>query len=105
MWTESLSGETGGIKPVLLIIRGAEWRFSIVDVARAGSTLLIRIVLTGPEDCEVLMRISGEYIVGVTAKQILDAACAWLQSRGPETQGVIDVVPTGVPVRRQRFAH
>ena len=74
MWTESWSGGTDGIRPVLLVIHGAEWRFSIVNVTRVASALIVRIVLSGPDQCEVVVRISGGYIAGDTAKQILDAA-------------------------------
>ena len=91
MQTEICSGATNGIQPVLLFIHGAEWRFSIVNVTRIGSVLLVRIRLVGPEACEIVVRLSGGYIVGATAEQILDAACTWLLSRGPQTHGVVDI--------------
>jgi len=105
MWTESWSGGPDGIRPVLLVIHGAEWRFSIVNVTRVASALIVRIVLSGPDQCEVVVRISGGYIAGDTAKQILDAACAWLMTRGPQTRGVVDIGPSDSPARRRRFSH
>ena len=108
MWTESWSEETGqtdSLKPVLLFIHGAEWRFSIVSVTRKASALLVRIALTGPDECELVVRMSGGYVAGATAKEILDAACIWLLSRGRQTRAVLDIGPGGDlarSVRRQR---
>jgi hypothetical protein len=53
--------------------------------------LLIRIVLSGPDECVIAVRVSGGFIIGTTAKQILDSACAWLLSRQGQTEGMIDI--------------
>lgn len=104
MQTEYCSSGTGGIESVLLVVDGAEWRFSIVAVNRIGPALFVRIALVGPEQCAVVVRISGDYIIGTTATQILDAVCAWLLSRQGQTDGVIDVRPGDFPVRRLPLA-
>jgi hypothetical protein len=95
MQTEPYPAEMNAAAPVLLMIHGAEWRFSIVNVTRIGSALLVRVALAGPETCEVVVRVSGGYVSGDTARQILDAACAWLLRRGVKTRGVLDVGSSG----------
>ena len=105
MQIESCLKGTHGIEPVLLVVQGAEWRFSIVSVDRIGPALLVRIVLSGPEECAVAVQISGDYIIGTTAVQILDSVCAWLLSREGQTEGVIDVGTSELPVRRTPLAH
>jgi hypothetical protein len=104
MQIESSKGNNG-IEPVLLVVDGAEWRFSIVGVDRMGPALLVRILLSGPEECAVAVQISGNFIIGTTAMQILDAVCAWLLSREGQTEGVIDIGISDLVGRHTPLAH
>jgi hypothetical protein len=105
MQTESCSRDKEGIEPVLLVVDGAEWRFSIVGVDRIGPALLVRICLSGPEECAVAVQISGNFIIRTTAMQILDAVCAWLLSREGQTEGVIEIGTDDLRVGRTPLAH
>ncbi len=77
--------------PVTLHVGGVEWSFAVAAVTRVGRDLFIQVQLTGPEMCGVTVHLRDRVIFGVTAEGILRAACEWLQSRGAERHGYVEL--------------
>ena len=77
--------------PVALHIDGEEWLFSIASVKRVGRELFLQIALQGPALCSVTVHLRDRIVLGVTAPQILNAACDWLLTRGKATHGYLDL--------------
>jgi hypothetical protein len=75
----------------MLHVHGVEWRFTIESVTRVGRELFIRIALDGPEACVLTVQLHDRVVFGVTASEILNAACEWLRARGTTRQGFIDL--------------
>jgi hypothetical protein len=71
----------GLMKPVVLYVRGDEWRLSIRGVTRAGGDLLVELALVGPRVCTAVVR-TPKIVRGETAQRILEAVCEWLLRRG-----------------------
>jgi hypothetical protein len=85
---------SGAQASVALHIAGEEWLFSISSVKRIGRELFLHIVLQGPALCSLTVHLRDRVVFGVTAPQILDAACGWLLSRGEATHGYVDLAGT-----------
>lgn len=77
--------------PVTLHVCGVEWTFAVASVTRVGRDLFIQVQLTGPDTCGVTMHLRDRVVLGVTAESILMAACSWLQSRGSDRHGYVDL--------------
>jgi hypothetical protein len=83
--------KSSGEIPVALHIAGEEWLFSIASVKRIGRELFLQIALRGPALCSLTVHLRDRVVFGVTAPQILNAACDWLLSRGEATHGYVDL--------------
>jgi hypothetical protein len=83
----------GGTGSVALHVDGVEWRFSIAAMTRVDRELFINVTLDGPEQCSVVVHLRDQIVFGVTAREILNAACAWLLDRRGATHAYIDLAP------------
>lgn len=88
--------QTTSDTPVLLHVCGVEWTFAVASVTRVGRDLFIQVQLTGPDTCGVTVHLRDRVVLGVTAQDILMAACQWLQSRGANRHGYVDLADRGV---------
>lgn len=77
--------------PVVLHVCGVEWTFAVVSVTRVGRDLFVQVQLTGPDTCGVTVHLRDRVVLGVTAESILMAACNWLQARGSDRHGYVDL--------------
>lgn len=77
--------------PVTLHVAGEAWQFSITGVTRVGRELFISIALQGAELCTAVVHVRDHIVLGVTAREILDRACAWLLARGQQRHAYIDL--------------
>lgn len=77
--------------PVLLHVAGEAWRFSITGVSRVGRELFISVMLQGAEICTAIVHVRDHIVLGVTARDILDRACAWLLARQGERHVYIEL--------------
>lgn len=85
---------TGDQAPVTLHVAGEAWKFSITGVSRIGRELFISVVLQGAEVCTAVVHVRDHIVLGVTAKDILDRACAWLLARQGERHVYIELAET-----------
>ncbi len=81
----------GDQAPVTLHVAGEAWKFSITGVSRIGRELFISVVLQGAEVCTAVVHVRDQIVVGVTARDILDRACAWLLARQGERHVYIEL--------------
>lgn len=81
----------GDQAPVTLHVAGEAWKFSITGVSRIGRELFISVVLQGAEVCTAVVHVRDHIVLGVTAKDILDRACAWLLARRGERHVYIEL--------------
>jgi hypothetical protein len=77
--------------PVSLHVGGVEWRFLVTSVTRFRRDLFIQVLLHGPEECRITVHLRDHIVLGVTARDILTAACEWLATRGGATHAYIDL--------------
>ncbi len=77
--------------PVTLHVAGEAWKFSITGVSRIGRDLFISVVLQGAEVCTAVVHVRDHIVLGVTARDILDRACAWLLARRGERHVYIEL--------------
>lgn len=80
--------------PVALSVNGARWWFSVGSVRRVGHDLFVHVDLQGPDICAVTIHLRGGIELGVTARDMLTAACTWLLQRGPERHAFLDLANT-----------
>jgi hypothetical protein len=85
------AGSTEPPSPVVLHVADAEWHFSIAEVAKDDGGLFVQILLQGPDECAVTVRVRGGIVVGATAEDMLNSVCEWLLMRGEATEGYIDL--------------
>lgn len=90
MFTQRATGPDGQ-RPVSLQVNGVEWWFSVTAVTRVRQDLFIQVALRGPEACTVTVHLRNRVVLGVTARDILTAACEWLTTRGTATHAFIDL--------------
>lgn len=83
--------QTSSDSPVILHVCGVEWTFAVASVTRVGRDLFVQVQLTGPEACGVTVHLRDRVVLGVTAETILMAACNWLQARGSDRHGYVDL--------------
>ncbi len=81
----------GDQPPVTLHVAGEAWKFSITGVSRIGRDLFISVVLQGAEVCTAVVHVRDHIVLGVTARDILDRACAWLLARRDERHVYIEL--------------
>lgn len=81
----------GDQPPVMLHVAGQAWKFSITGVSRVGRELFIAVVLQGAEVCTAIVHVHDHIVLGVTARDILDRACAWLLARQGERHVYIEL--------------
>ena len=86
-----------GQPPVALNVRGACWWFSVASVRRVGRDLFVHVDLQGPDVCGVTIHLLGGIVLGETARDMLTAACEWLQVRGNERHAFIDLASRQSP--------
>ena len=77
--------------PVTLYVDGEQWWFSVATVRRVGRDLFVHVALQGPDVCTVTIHLRDGIVLGITARDILTAACEWLQVRGTATNAFIDL--------------
>jgi len=77
--------------PVSLHVDGACWWFSVASVRRVAEDLFVHVDLLGPDICSVTIHLRGGIVLGVTARDMLTAACEWLLARGTSRQGFIEL--------------
>ncbi len=82
---------SGDQPPVTLHVAGEAWKFSITGVSRIGRDLFISVVLQGAEVCTAVVHVRDHIVLGVTARDILDRACAWLLARRGERHVYIEL--------------
>ena len=80
-----------GQSPVSLHVDGACWWFSVASVRRVAEDLFVHVNLQGPDLCSVTIHLRGGIVLGVTARDMLTAACEWLLARGTSRHGFIDL--------------
>ena len=81
----------GDQPPVMVHVAGQAWKFSITGVSRVGRELFIAVVLQGAEVCTAIVHVHDHIVLGVTARDILDRACAWLLARQGERHVYIEL--------------
>lgn len=86
---------TSSEPPVVLHVCGVEWTFAVASVTRVGGDLFVQVQLTGPDTCGITVHLRDRVVLGVTAENILMAACNWLQSRGSDRHGYVDLADRG----------
>lgn len=68
-------------KPVVLRVRGDEWRLWVCGVKPSGSgEFFVELEVAGPSVCRVLVR-TRQLVRGRTARQMLETVCEWLLRR------------------------
>ena len=72
--------------------------FGCERAAGCRKTCLSTSTCKGPELCSVTIHLRGGIVLGVTARDMLTAACDWLLARGASRHGFIDLY------RRNRLA-
>ena len=77
--------------PVTLYVNGEQWWFSVATVRRVGRDLFVHVALNGPDVCTVTIHLRDGIVLGMTARDILTAACEWLLVRGTCTNAFIDL--------------
>jgi hypothetical protein len=80
-----------GQMPVSLHVNGVEWWFSVTAVTRVRRDLFIQVSLQGPDQCRLTVHVRDQIEFGVTARDILTAACDWLTTRGSATHAYLDL--------------
>jgi hypothetical protein len=78
-------------QPVALNVSGTCWWFSVASVRRVGRDLFVHVDLQGPDVCAVTIHLCGGIVLGITARDMLTAACKWLLVRGDERHAFIDL--------------
>jgi hypothetical protein len=87
--TAAISGED--MKPVVLWVRGDEWRLWVCGVTPAGSEFFVELEVAGPSVCRVLVR-TRTMVRGETARQMLQTVCEWLlRRRAGEDRAVLEL--------------
>ncbi|MGC4081191.1 MAG: hypothetical protein QM736_03510 [Vicinamibacterales bacterium] len=76
---------------VTLRVEGVEWRFRVSAVTRVERNLFITVGLDGPESCSLVVRLRDRIVLGLTASEVLLAACEWLLVRGNARHGYRDL--------------
>lgn len=89
--TSMQANAIGEQPPVTLHVAGETWKFSITGVSRIGRDLFISVVLQGAEVCTAVVHVRDHIVLGVTARDILYRACAWLLARGGERHVYIEL--------------
>ena len=77
--------------PVTLYVNGEQWWFSVSTVRRVGRDIFVHVALDGPDVCTVTIHLRDGIVLGMTARDILTAACDWLLVRGTATNAFIDL--------------
>ena len=77
--------------PVTLYVNGEQWWFSVATVRRVGRDLFVHVALNGPDVCTVNIHLRDGIVLGMTARDILTAACEWLLVRGTSTNAFIEL--------------
>ena len=77
--------------PVSLHVDGTCWWFSVASVRRVAEDLFVHVDLQGPDICSVTIHLRGGIVLGVTARDMLTAACDWLLARGTSRHGFIEL--------------
>jgi len=78
-------------KPVVLWVRGDEWRLWVCGVTPAGSEFFVELEVAGPSVCRVLVR-TRKMVRGETARQMLQTVCEWLlHRRAGEDRAVLEL--------------
>ena len=79
--TSMQASAIGDQPPVTLHVAGEAWKFSITGVSRVGREVFISVVLQGAEVCTAVVHVHDHIVLGVTAREILDRACACYEPR------------------------
>jgi len=91
MQTRTASASGDETKPVVLWVRGDEWRLWVCGVTPAGSEFFVELEVAGPRVCRVLVR-TRKMIRGETARQMLQTVCEWLLHRSAgEDRAVLEL--------------
>jgi hypothetical protein len=91
MQTKTADAMGDGTKPVVLWVRGNEWRLWVCGVTPAGSEFFVELEVAGPSVCRVLVR-TKKMVRGETARQMLETVCEWLlRRRAGEDRAVLEL--------------
>jgi hypothetical protein len=91
MQTRTAEVSAGDTKPVVLRVRGDEWRLWVCGVTPAGSEFFVELEVAGPSVCRVLVR-TRKMVRGETARQMLQTVCEWLlRRRSGEDRAVLEL--------------
>jgi hypothetical protein len=95
MQTRTADMAGAATKPVVLRVRGDEWRLSVCGVTPAGQEFFVELEVAGPTVCRVLVR-TRKMVRGETARQMLQTVCEWLLRRGAGEDSVVLELPAAV---------
>jgi hypothetical protein len=95
MQTRSADAASEATKPVVLRVRGDEWRLSVCGVTPAGHDFFVELEVAGPSVCRVLVR-TRKMVRGQTARQILQTVCEWLLRRQAGEDSAVLELPAAV---------
>jgi hypothetical protein len=91
MQTRTAAVDSEDTKPVVLWVRGDEWRLWVCGVTPAGSEFFVELEVAGPSVCKVLVR-TRKMVRGETARQMLQTVCEWLlRRRDGEDRAVLEL--------------
>jgi hypothetical protein len=91
MQTRTVDARSDETKPVVLRVRGDEWRLWVCGVTPAGSEFFVELEVAGPSLCRVLVR-TRKMVRGETARQMLETVCEWLlRRRAGEDRAVLEL--------------
>jgi len=85
------AAQPDGQSPVALQVNGVDWWFSVAAVTRVERDVFVQVALDGPESCMATFHVRDRVVFGITARDILTAACEWLARRGAATHAFIDL--------------
>jgi hypothetical protein len=95
MQTKTADVESEATKPVVLRVRGDEWRLWVCGVTPAGHEFFVELEVAGPSVCRVLVR-TRKMVQGQTARQMLETVCEWLLRRRTGEDSAVLELPAAV---------
>ncbi|HEY7171201.1 MAG TPA: hypothetical protein VH417_10175 [Vicinamibacterales bacterium] len=95
MQTRSADAASEATKPVVLRVRGDEWRLWVCGVTPAGHEFFVELEVAGPSVCRVLVR-TRKMVRGETARQMLQTVCEWLLRREAGEDSAVLELPAAV---------
>jgi hypothetical protein len=91
MQTRTADATSEATRPVVLRVRGDEWRLWVRGVTPAGDEFFVELEVAGPSVCRVLVR-TRRMVRGQTARQMLETVCEWLlRRRAGEDHAVLEL--------------